>query len=182
LSELKRSLLVARIDNDDARRFLARHHRLGAGAAFRFALGVFWDGVLQGVLSFGQPGMPNSAKRLGLKSWQVLELRKMVCTDVLPRNSESRALAIAARLIRRDCPHVAALITYCDADERAAAYKAAGWTTVQTTRYVARYKVDGRWYTFRDANRYGLAKRATEREHAEKTKLVLMLAAPLDQQ
>ena len=175
MGELKASLRVGRIDNADARRFLARHHRLGAGAAFRFALGVFWDGVLQGVLSFGQPGMPDSAKSLRLPAWQVLELRKMVCTDVLPRNSESRALAVAARLIRRDCPHVRALMTFCEADERAAAYKAAGWKAVQTTRYVARYRVDGRWYTFRDANRYGLAKRATEREYAEKTKLVLML-------
>lgn len=173
MSELKSSLLVARIDNADARRFLARHHRLGAGAAFRFALGVFWQGTLQGVLSFGQPGMSNSAKSLGLAAWQVLELRKMVCTDTLPRNSESRALAIATRLIRRDCPHVAALMTFCEADERAAAYKAAGWKALQTTRYVSRYKVDGNWYTFRDANRYGLAKRATEREYVEKTKLVL---------
>lgn len=183
MSELKQSLRVARIANVDACRFLDRRHPLGAGAAFRFALGIFWAGRLHGVMTFGQPGMGNSAKSLGLPAWQVLELRKMVCTDTLPRNSESRALAIAARLIRRDCPSVAALITLCDADEVAAAYKAAGWQATRTTRYVARYCVDGRWYTFRDAHRYGLAKRATGREYAEKTKYVLRLhQAPVDQQ
>lgn len=169
---------LAKIANRDARRLLDRWHPLGAGAAFRFALGAFWNGRCQGVLTFGQPGMNTATRALGIAHREALELRKFYLTDALPRNSESRCLAVAARLIRAAYPELRALITYCDADQAAVAYRAAGWVVWGTSSYVARYLVAGKWYTFRDAHRYGLAKAATETERASQTKLVLWLRPP----
>lgn len=152
---------------------------MGAGAAFRFALGVFWDRRCGGVLTFGQPGMNTATRGLGIAHREALELRKMYLTDALPRNSESRCLAVAARLIRAAYPELRALITYCDADQAAVAYRAAGWVNWGTSTYVARYLVGGKWYTFRDAHRYGLAKAASETERASRSKLVYWLHAPV---
>ena len=63
--------------------------------------GVFLDGQLHGVMSYG-PSM-NKQKMIGLvegTGWnEFLELNRMAFDSVLPRNSESRALSISLRLI-----------------------------------------------------------------------------------
>ena len=66
-------------------------------------LGAFLNGRLEGVMSFG-PSMDKS-KTIGLvrgTAWNgFLELNRMAFSEALPRNSESRALSIAFRLIRK---------------------------------------------------------------------------------
>ena len=64
--------------------------------------GVFLNGKLEGAMSFG----PSTDKRktIGVvrsTEWNnFLELNRMAFSDVLPRNSESRAMAIAFKLIK----------------------------------------------------------------------------------
>lgn len=79
-------------------------------------LGVFLDGALHGVMSFGAP--TDKCKVLGLVEgtpWNgMLELNRMAFDDYLPRNSESRAISIAMKLIKRNAPHVKWILSFAD--------------------------------------------------------------------
>lgn len=174
MSESK-NLRLRPIPNEAARQLLDKRHPLGAGQSFAFALGIEWTGVIQGVLTFGNPISNNAVKRFGLRQCDVLELRKMWCSDVLPKNSESRALGVAARIIRKRYPQLAMLITYCEGDEKASAYKAAGWVPQEAHQYEREYLVNGRWMSSRDANRHGVRKLATEVKKENRRKWILPL-------
>lgn len=87
--------------------------------------------MLEGVLQFG----PSIDKRKiqGLvrdTSWNgFLELNRMAFSDRLPKNSESRALAIAFRLIRKHYPHVEWIISFADGTQSGdgTIYRASGF-------------------------------------------------------
>lgn len=177
MSELKKSLRLERITNADAAKMLERHHPLGSGCKFSFALGIFWNGQCEGVMTFGMPVSNLAVHRYGLRLCDALELRKMWCSTVPPANSESRCLAVAAKIIKTKYPRIQLLITYCDGDERAAAYRAAGWLPQECNTYVREVKVDGKWMTVRDANRYRMTARATEKKTESRRKFVLPLHA-----
>ena len=61
----------------------------------------------------------NKQKIIGLvegTGWNVfLELNRMAFDSVLPRNSESRALSISLRLIRKYAPQVKWVLSFADA-------------------------------------------------------------------
>jgi len=171
-----KSLRVERIKSAAAREYLDRHHPLGAGnAAFIFALGVFLDGRLLGVMTIGGPTTNNAGRAIDLRQHELFELRKMHLSDLLPRNSESRALSILVLLVRKHYPHVKAIITYCDTEEKAAAYKAAGWKPGRSQQYLREVKVGGRWLSVRDANRRGMTKQATEKRYESRCKWIYPL-------
>ena len=79
--------------------------------------GAFIDGKLHGVMSFGPP--MDKSKTLGLvrgTGWnQMLELNRMAFDEALPRNSESRCISVAMRLLRKNAPHVKWILSYADA-------------------------------------------------------------------
>ena len=78
--------------------------------------GVFLDGAMHGVMSFGAP--TDKRKVLGLVEgtpWNgMLELNRMAFDDYLPRNSESRAISIAMKLIKKNAPHVKWILSFAD--------------------------------------------------------------------
>ena len=79
-------------------------------------LGAFLGGRLEGVMSFG-PSM-DKRKIQGLvrdTAWNgFIELNRMAFSDRLPRNSESRALSVAFRMIRQHYPHIEWVISFAD--------------------------------------------------------------------
>lgn len=93
-------------------------------------LGAFWNGRLEGVMSFG-PSMDKS-KTIGLvrgTAWNgFLELNRMAFSEALPRNSESRALSVAFRLIRKAYPHIEWIVSFADGQQcgDGTIYRAAG--------------------------------------------------------
>jgi hypothetical protein len=156
LSELKTRLRVEPISTVDARLILERVHPLGMGRACSLALGVFWNGRCEGVLTWGAPIVNNAVHRYGLRQDECLELRKMWLSDVPDRNAESRALSVAARLIAKRYPRLRLLLTYCEGDESAAAYKGAGWQPQNANRYLREIVMPGgRVLSVRDFNRKG---------------------------
>lgn len=175
MSESAKSLRVERIKSEAAREYLDCHHPLGAGGSFTFALGVFLRGRLCGVMTIGGPICNTAGRAIGLRQHELFELRKMHLLDACPRNSESRALAVLALLIRKHYPGIKAIITYCDSEEKAVAYKASGWKQGKTQRYVRDVKVNGRWLTVRNANRLGITKQATEKKFECRCKWVYPL-------
>lgn len=99
---------------------IANHYSRRVYRASTLHLGVFMAAELVGVLQFGFAMNPASADSVvaGTLMTEYLELNRMWLADVAPRNSESRALAYAIRLIRRVRPAVKWIQSF--ADERCA--------------------------------------------------------------
>ena len=112
-----KDIVLKQIDSRTARAFVKKHHYSGKVASnSQIHLGVFWDGKLEGVLQYG-PSL-DKRKIQGLvkdTGWhEFLELNRMVFTDALPRNSESRAIAISFRLLRKYAPQIKWIISFAD--------------------------------------------------------------------
>lgn len=96
--------------------------------------GVFLDDKLEGVMSFGSPMIKKNAhKMVEGTTWNgMLELNRMAFSDALPKNSESRALGVAFRLIKKHYPHIEWVLSYSDGTQcgDGAIYRASGfWLT-----------------------------------------------------
>jgi len=78
--------------------------------------GAYLNDRLEGAMSFGSP--LDKRKVLPLvdgTQWNgMLELNRMAFSDVLPRNSESRAMAVAFRLIKKHYPHIEWILSFSD--------------------------------------------------------------------
>ena len=112
-----KEIRVAPISAKDARAVIRRLHYSGKVVTnSQLHLGVFLRGRLEGAMQFG----PSLDKRnmLGLvrdTAWNgFLELNRMAFSEYLPRNSESRAIAVALRLIRKHYPHIEWILSFAD--------------------------------------------------------------------
>lgn len=112
-----KDIRVAPIAAPVARAFVRRVHYSGkVDPRSTLHLGVFLSDRLEGVMQFG-PSM-DKRKMLGLvrgTAWNgFLELNRMAFSDRLPRNSESRALGVSMRLIRKHYPHIDWVVSFAD--------------------------------------------------------------------
>lgn len=112
-----KDLRIAAIPPRDANAFVRAHHYSGkVDTRSQVHLGVFWQDRLEGVMQFG-PSI-DKAKSVGLvtgTAWNgFLELHRLAFSDRLPKNSESRAISVAMRLMRKNAPHVEWLLSYAD--------------------------------------------------------------------
>jgi hypothetical protein len=82
-------------------------------------IGVFYGGAMEGAMQFG-PSL-DKRKLVGLVAgtkWNAfIELNRMAFTDALPRNSESRAIGIAMRMLRAHAPHLQWVVSFADATQ-----------------------------------------------------------------
>lgn len=127
-----KDIRVAPISSRDARAIITRYHYSGkVDTRSQLSLGVFLNGRALGALQFG-PSI-DKRKTIGLVAgtrWnEYLDLHRLAFSDELPRNSESRALAVAMRLIRHHYPHVRWVLSYADATQcgDGTIYRAAGF-------------------------------------------------------
>lgn len=112
-----KAIRVAPISRQDADRLVRRLHYSGKVVPnSQLHLGVFLGGRLEGAMQFG-PSM-DKRKTLGLvrgTPWNgFLELNRMAFSDCLPRNSESRAIGVAFRMIRKAYPHIEWVLSFSD--------------------------------------------------------------------
>ncbi len=79
-------------------------------------LGVFLDGRLEGAMQFGSSIDKRKTQKLvtGTLWNEFIELNRMAFSDRLPRNSESRALGVATRLIKKNYPQIKWIISFSD--------------------------------------------------------------------
>lgn len=113
-----KDLVVKPISAKDAAALVRRVHYSGKVVQnSQLHLGVFLDGRLEGAMQFG-PSL-DKRKIQGLvrdTGWNgFIELNRMAFSDRLPRNSESRALGVAFRLIRKHYPHIEWVVSFSDA-------------------------------------------------------------------
>lgn len=97
--------------------------------------GVFLDGKLEGVMQFGPSINKKGTINLvsGTKFNEFIELNRMAFSDKLPRFSESRAIGVTMRLIKKHYPQIKWVISFSDGTQcgDGAIYRASGFDLVE---------------------------------------------------
>lgn len=140
-----KDIVIKVIPSSIATPFVKKHHYSGTVVQnSQLHFGCFLDGDLHGVMSFGPSldkrkilGLVKTENKTERTKWnEFIELNRMAFDDYLPRNSESRCLAIAARLIRKNAPHIKYIVSFSDATASGdgTIYRAAGFQLTQIRR------------------------------------------------
>jgi hypothetical protein len=109
--------------------------------------GCFLDNRLGGVMSFGpsinKKGTINLVKNTGWNEF--IELNRMAFSDFLPKNSESRCISIAIRLIKKNAPHIKWIISFSDGTQcgDGTIYRASGFKLVGISENAGICKLNG---------------------------------------
>ena len=135
MSEAK-DIVVKPITSADAAKIVKLYHYSGKTAPnSQLHFGVFLDGKCGGAMQFG-PSLDKS-KMLGIVAgtkWNgFLELNRMAFANWLPRNSESRALGVVLRLIKKQYPHIEWIVSFSDGTQcgDGTIYRASGFVLTQ---------------------------------------------------
>lgn len=112
-----KDIILKVIASKPANDFIKKHHYSGKvvnNSILHF--GAFLDDRLHGVMSFGSS--LDKRKMLGLVKgtlWnEFLELNRMAFDETLPKYSESRCIAIAMKLIRKNYPYIKWVVSFAD--------------------------------------------------------------------
>jgi len=141
-----KSILLRPIGAATANDFIRRVHYSGTVTRnSQLHVGVFLGGVMHGAMSLGPP--LDRSNVIGLvrdTPWNgFLELNRLAFTEQLPRNSESRALGVLARLLRKHRPDLQWLLSFADGTQcgDGTIYRAAGFllTDVRKSENLARF-------------------------------------------
>jgi hypothetical protein len=131
-----KEIVVKPISSQDAARIVKACHYSGKVVQnSQLHFGVFLDGKCGGAMQFG-PSMRKDliAPLVEGTGWNgFLELNRMAFADWLPRNSESRAIAVAMRLIRKAYPHIDWIVSFADGTQcgDGTIYRASGFVLTQ---------------------------------------------------
>lgn len=126
-----KDILIKLIDSKSANLVCKRFHYSGKVVPnSQIHFGVFLNDKIEGVLQFG----PSTDKRrmgssLGLGMNEFLELNRMAFSDILPKNSESRAIGFCLRKLKKSYPFLRAIVSFSDACQcgDGAIYRASGF-------------------------------------------------------
>lgn len=130
-----KEILVKVIPSKIANDFVRKHHysaKVVPNSKLHF--GAFLDGRLHGVLSYGpsinKKGTINLVKDTGWNDF--IELNRMAFDDYLPKNSESRCIAITIKLIKKQAPNIKWIVSFSDATQcgDGTIYRASGFKLV----------------------------------------------------
>lgn len=141
---------IKAIDSKSANAFVRKHHYSGKVVPnSQLHFGAFYNDRLHGVMSFG--ASMDKRKTQGLvkgTGWnEFTELNRMAFDDYLPKNSESRAISVAIRLIKKHAPQIKWIISFADATQcgDGTIYRASGFvlTNIKTNSTLVKLD-DGR--------------------------------------
>lgn len=112
-----KDIIVKVIPSKIANEFVKKHHYSGKVVPnSQLHFGCFLNNVLHGVMSFGasinKKGTMNLVKNTGWNEF--LELNRMAFDEYLPRNSESRCISIAMKLLKKNAPHIKWVVSFAD--------------------------------------------------------------------
>jgi len=112
-----KDILLKPIDSRTANELVRRVHYSGKVVNnSQIHIGVYYHGKLEGAFQFG----PSLDKRkiqglvTGTEWHEFIELNRLAFTDVLPRNSESRAIAVCMRLLRKHATQLKWVVSFAD--------------------------------------------------------------------
>ena len=130
-----KNIIVKPISSQDAARIVKSCHYSGKVVPnSQLHFGVFLDGKCGGAMQFG-PSMRKDLIRPIVRdtAWNgFIELNRMAFADWLPRNSESRAIAVSMRMIRKSYPHIDWVISFADGTQcgDGTIYRASGFDLI----------------------------------------------------
>ena len=112
-----KEIILKVIPSKIANEFIKKNHYSGKVVPnSKLHFGCFLDNMLHGVMSFGSP--LDKRKVIGLvenTKWnEMLELNRLAFDKHLPRNSESRCLSIAFKLLKKNAPHIKWIVSFAD--------------------------------------------------------------------
>ena len=112
-----KEIIIKVIPSNIANKFIKKHHYSGKVVPnSQLHFGAFLDNALHGVMSFGasinKKGTINLVKNTGWNDF--LELNRMAFDEYLPKNSESRCISIALKLIKKNAPNIKWVISFAD--------------------------------------------------------------------
>lgn len=127
-----KEIIVKVIPAKIAIEFVKKHHYSGKvvnNSSLHF--GCFLDEKLHGVISFGSPFDKSRVITMvqPCKWNEMLELNRMAFDNYLPKNSESRCLSIAIKLIKKNAPHIKWILSFSDGTQSGdgTIYRASGF-------------------------------------------------------
>lgn len=108
---------VKPIPKGKADEVVKKHHYSGKVVQnSQLCFGVWYKGVLMGAMQFGPP--TDKRKILPLvkdTEWNgMMELNRMAFSDHLPRFSESRAISLAFKWMKKNAPHIKWVVSFAD--------------------------------------------------------------------
>ena len=112
-----KDLKVAPITAQDANKLIRRlHYSNKVVPNSQLHLGVFFNNKLEGAMQFGPSINKKGTIRLVRNTkWNgFIELNSMAFSEKLPRNSESRAISIAMKLIKKHYSHIDWVVSFAD--------------------------------------------------------------------
>ncbi len=115
--------------------FMKRNHYSGKVVPnSQLHFGAFLNGRLHGVLQYGPSiNKKGTINLVANTKWNdFIELNRMAFDSALPKNSESRCIAITIRLIKKHAPHIKWIISFADATQcgDGTIYRASGFKLV----------------------------------------------------
>lgn len=130
-----KEIIVKVIPAKIANEFVKKHHYSGKvvpNSTLHF--GCFLDDKLHGVMSYGN-SMDKRKVGATVKNtgWnQFIELNRMAFDAFLPKNSESRCIAISVKLLKKNAPHIKWIISYADGSQcgDGTIYRASGFDLI----------------------------------------------------
>lgn len=115
-----KELRVMPVSAQDANAYIRANHYSGKVAPnSQVHFGVFMHGRMLGAMQFGPCINKKGTMRLveGTGWNGFIELNRLAFSDALPRNSESRAIGIAMRILRKRYPHIEWVVSFADATQ-----------------------------------------------------------------
>jgi len=147
--EIVLKVIPAKIAND----FVRKWHYSGKvvnNSSLHF--GCFLDNELHGVMSYGSPldkrkvlPLVHTAENEPVLWNEMLELNRMAFDDILPKNAESRCIAISIKLLKKNAPHIKWILSFSDGTQcgDGTIYRASGFC-------LTAIKENGQTYLFPD--------------------------------
>lgn len=130
-----KDIIVKVIPAKIANTFVKENHYSGKVVPnSKLHFGCFLDNRLGGVMSFGpsinKKGSINLVEGTGWNEF--IELNRMAFSDYLPKNSESRCISIAIKLLKKNAPHIKWVISFADGTQcgDGTIYRASGFKLV----------------------------------------------------
>ena len=147
-----KEIIVKVIPSKIANEFVKKHHYSGKVVSLsQLHFGCFLDEKLGGVMSYGPPmdkrnvlPLVDTGTNDVNKKWnEMLELNRMAFSDYLPKNSESRCIAVSIKLIKKNAPQVKWILSYSDATQcgDGTIYRASGFKLTQINKNSTIYKL-----------------------------------------
>jgi hypothetical protein len=141
-----KDIILKPISSKQANELVKRVHYSGKVVQnSQIHIGVFLHGKLEGAMQFG-PSL-DKRKIQGLvknTGWnEFIELNRMAFTDALPRNSESRAIGISMKILRKHAPYLKWVISFADACQcgDGTIYRASGFVLTGVKENAQNYRL-----------------------------------------